>query len=348
MMDDLNKLLNLEINNRLLSPIWKYVINDIISEEINCNDEDKNDLLIFFSVYFSLVDDGNVCISLNENIALNKWKEKYEFNRIVLESKDAFNKDDYDYIITCTEESISKAIKLINKGLINNLVGKKKFFDIENNYLYLKKYNIARKGIKETIDRLFKQSFNCTPYLDCQKDKDISIELSKGQAKVVDEGCSKNLIITGGPGTGKTTSILFLLINILNTYKDAGGIWHTDRFRPLVTAIANFGMNIIMVQFWGLYGIILSTVLSMFLIGMPWLFHNLFTTMFEKKHMKQYIYSIAFYAIVSIFAGVISVVICNFINFSLWRLFLLMLESSLWVIKTNYHLLSVELFLENY
>ena len=132
MMDDLNKLLNLEINNRLLSPIWKYVINDIISEEINCNDEDKNDLLIFFSVYFSLVDDGNVCISLNENIALNKWKEKYEFNRIVLESKDAFNKDDYDYIITCTEESISKAIKLINKGLINNLVGEKKFFDIES------------------------------------------------------------------------------------------------------------------------------------------------------------------------------------------------------------------------
>lgn len=219
-MDDLNKLLNLEINNKLLSPIWKYVINDIISEEINCNDEDKNDLLIFFSVYFSLVDDGNVCISLNENIALNKWKEKYEFNRIVLESKDAFNKDDYDYIITCTEESTSRAIKLINKGLINNLVGEKKFFDIENNYLYLKKYNIARKGIKETIDRLFKQSFDGTSYLDCQKDKDISIELSKGQAKVVDEGCLKNLIITGGPGTGKTTSILFLLINILNTYKD--------------------------------------------------------------------------------------------------------------------------------
>lgn len=105
---------------------------------------------------------------------------------------------------------------------------------------------------------------------------------------------------------------------LLNTYKDAGGIWHADRFRPLVTAIANFGMNIIMVQFWGLYGIILSTVISMLLIGMPWLFHNLFTTMFEKKHMKQYIYSIVFYAIVSIFAGVISVVICNFINFSLW------------------------------
>lgn len=105
---------------------------------------------------------------------------------------------------------------------------------------------------------------------------------------------------------------------LLNTYKDAGGIWHEDRFRPLVTAIANLGMNLIMVQFWGLYGIILSTVLSMLLIGMPWLFYNLFTTMFEKKYMKQYLISIAFYVCMSVVASVISVVVCDFINFSLW------------------------------
>lgn len=105
---------------------------------------------------------------------------------------------------------------------------------------------------------------------------------------------------------------------LLNTYKDAGGIWHEDRFRPLVTAIANLGMNLIMVQFWGLYGIILSTVLSMLLIGMPWLFHNLFTTMFEKKNMKVYLSSIAFYVFVSIISGVVSVIVCNFIDFGLW------------------------------
>ena len=105
---------------------------------------------------------------------------------------------------------------------------------------------------------------------------------------------------------------------LLNTYKDAGGLWHEDRFRPLVTAIANLGMNLIMVQFWGLYGIILSTVLSMLLIGMPWLFHNLFTTMFEKKNMKVYLSSIAFYVFVSIISGVVSVIVCNFIDFGLW------------------------------
>lgn len=105
---------------------------------------------------------------------------------------------------------------------------------------------------------------------------------------------------------------------LLNTYKDAGGIWHEDRFRPLVTAIANLAMNLVMVQFGGLYGIILSTVLSMLLIGMPWLFHNLFTTMFEKKNMKKYLSFLAFYISVSIVVNIISIVICNFINFGLW------------------------------
>ena len=101
---------------------------------------------------------------------------------------------------------------------------------------------------------------------------------------------------------------------LLNTYKDAGGIWHEDRFRPLVTALVNLSMNLVMVQFWGLYGIILSTVLSMLLVGMPWLFHNLFTTMFEKKNMRKYLVSLAFYVCISIVASIISVVVCNLVN----------------------------------
>lgn len=105
---------------------------------------------------------------------------------------------------------------------------------------------------------------------------------------------------------------------LLNTYKDAGGIWHKDRFRPLVTAIANLGMNILMVRTWGLYGIILSTVLSMLLVGMPWLFHNLFTTMFEKKHMKQYLMAIGYYVCISIFASILCVCLCNFVKLNLW------------------------------
>ena len=33
-------------------------------------------------------------------------------------------------------------------------------------------------------------------------------------------------------------------------------MWHEDKFRPLVTALTNLALNIIMVQFWGLYGVV--------------------------------------------------------------------------------------------
>lgn len=111
---------------------------------------------------------------------------------------------------------------------------------------------------------------------------------------------------------------VYELNQLLNTYKDAGGIWHEDRFRPLVTAIVNLAMNLFMVQFCGLYGIILSTVLSMLLVGMPWLFHNLFTTMFKKEYMKKYLYSIVFYVSISIIGCIITFFICSFINYGLW------------------------------
>lgn len=49
-------------------------------------------------------------------------------------------------------------------------------------------------------------------------------------------------------------SVYFFIVEVntlLNAYKDAAGIWHEDRFRPLVTAIVNLCLNLIMVQFWG-------------------------------------------------------------------------------------------------
>ncbi len=76
---------------------------------------------------------------------------------------------------------------------------------------------------------------------------------------------------------------IYEINQLLNMYKDAAGIWHEDRFRPLVTALSNLIMNLILVQWIGIYGVVLSTVISMLFIGMPWLLHNLFTVLFEKN-----------------------------------------------------------------
>lgn len=100
---------------------------------------------------------------------------------------------------------------------------------------------------------------------------------------------------------------------VLVVYKDAAGMWHQDRFRPLVTAIANLVMNLILVQFIGLYGILLSTVLSTLFVGMPWVIHNLFTVQF-KSGEKRYIQYLLLYAVVAMVACALSCLICSFFS----------------------------------
>ena len=112
-------------------------------------------------------------------------------------------------------------------------------------------------------------------------------------------------------------SVYFFIVEIntlLNNYKDAAGIWHEDRFRPLVTAGVNLALNLIMVQFWGVYGILLSTVLSMVLVGMPWLLFNLFTTVFEKRMMSEYLKKLFGYVLVTAIVALVSTIICRFVS----------------------------------
>ena len=105
------------------------------------------------------------------------------------------------------------------------------------------------------------------------------------------------------------------------TVKDAAGLWHSDRFRPLIGACANLIMNIVLVQVIGLYGIILSTVFSYIFISMPWLIHNLFKFLYNES-LKVYLKDLSMYILVAILATTITTIICRkitndieFINF---------------------------------
>lgn len=99
---------------------------------------------------------------------------------------------------------------------------------------------------------------------------------------------------------------------ILITYKDAAGIWHEDRFRPIVTALVNLVLNIILVQVIGIYGVILSTVISVVVVGMPWILHNLFSTLF-KRSMMEYVREILYYSFVTVAVCAATYYICHFI-----------------------------------
>lgn len=104
---------------------------------------------------------------------------------------------------------------------------------------------------------------------------------------------------------------------LFNLYKDASGMWHEDKYRPLAAALTNLVLNLILVQFIGIYGVILSTVLAILCVGMPWLMHNLFTMIFEKKNLWPFLRKLGWYCIVVSVSCVVCYVVCTFIDFGL-------------------------------
>lgn len=92
-------------------------------------------------------------------------------------------------------------------------------------------------------------------------------------------------------------------------YRDAYGAWKDNRFQPIVSALFNLIVNIILVQFIGVNGIILSTILSMILIDIPWETITFFRNT-SKYNVKKYI----IYSLIFILASVVACVPCYFIK----------------------------------
>ena len=110
--------------------------------------------------------------------------------------------------------------------------------------------------------------------------------------------------------------ILFYLLELAMvwaTMKDAAGLWHADRFRPLIGALLNLALSIILVQYIGLYGIMLSTIISYVFISMPWLIYNLFRLLY-KQSIWNYMKDIFVYVLVTLFCCMLTNIFCGLIK----------------------------------
>lgn len=119
----------------------------------------------------------------------------------------------------------------------------------------------------------------------------------------------KNLLPYGVVICFSLYSFIAITNQMLCVYKDGAGIWHSDRLRPLITSMINLILNIITVQYIGLYGVVLSTILSMLLIGMPWMIHNIFEEIFH-KNMKHYLKKILYYILVTFVTCIVTTNLC--------------------------------------
>lgn len=201
------------LRNRLIAPIWEYIL-ELIEKQI-VNKEDKDYYLVLFTIYFSLINDGNICISLDVDALKSKWELKCKSGKVMLEEKEDFNETEFEMYYEISNNVIDEYLSQINEFNLPEIIGENRIFEIDEGWLYLKKYNVSRKGIINNIDNLFSKKRNLSCSIDYRKFVNDGFKLSDGQERALKEGLNKNLIITGGPGTGKTTSILFLLISLL-------------------------------------------------------------------------------------------------------------------------------------
>ncbi|MDO4528216.1 MAG: oligosaccharide flippase family protein [bacterium] len=107
--------------------------------------------------------------------------------------------------------------------------------------------------------------------------------------------------------------VLYFLIpritTIAYTYREAAGLWWEDRFRPLIAAIVNLSLNLFLVKFIGMNGVLISTLFCSIFINIPVGAIILFNNYFKRSPM-EYFMLIIYYLLITVFVGGITYLIC--------------------------------------
>lgn len=95
-------------------------------------------------------------------------------------------------------------------------------------------------------------------------------------------------------------------------YKDAAGKWREDRARSIIAPIFNLTVNIILVKFIGLNGVLISTIATYGLISAPWLLINIKRYVID-FNLKKYVIELLMYIMCIISSGVVTFILCSFV-----------------------------------
>lgn len=97
-------------------------------------------------------------------------------------------------------------------------------------------------------------------------------------------------------------------------YSDAKGLWYENRFRAIVETAANIILNLVLGYFFGVYGIIAGTLISLLIINFGYGSRILFKYYFIHQKVSQYFLRHALYALATLVVGSITYFICSFVD----------------------------------
>ena len=107
-------------------------------------------------------------------------------------------------------------------------------------------------------------------------------------------------------------------------YSDAAGLWWENRYRSIFEAITNIILNYILINVFGVLGVVLASLLSILMIGFPLSTKVLFDRYFTNHSIMDFFISHIKYFFVSLIIGAISYGLCvivhgSYINTIMYR-----------------------------
>lgn len=216
----LHKLNGFSVVDEEICGMLKYFQEDISDEA-----------LMVFAMYFSLVADGNVCMTLNPEKLASKWANKWKG---LIVAADLDEETAKEYGTTGFAEIIENGINQIKSDKLGLIVAREanengKLFVIKeyegDDWLFMTKYYHAVRIVIQKLKELFpskevkeleKRKGDVIAYFQ----QNSGITLNNMQAEAVVRGQSENLVISGGPGYGKTTVVCYLLWKLLEENPD--------------------------------------------------------------------------------------------------------------------------------
>ena len=101
--------------------------------------------------------------------------------------------------------------------------------------------------------------------------------------------------------------------DIAAVYRQAAGIWWEDKFRPIVESVVNLAVNIVLVKYIGVDGVLVSTIISIVCINIPWATYVLFKVYFKMSIKEVFFKYIRYFIETTVLCAVVYG-ICRRIN----------------------------------
>lgn len=103
------------------------------------------------------------------------------------------------------------------------------------------------------------------------------------------------------------------MCDICYTYRQAAGLWWQDKFRPVVESVVNLVLNVLLVKWFGVAGVVYATILCIIFINTGWGAYILYRYYFTDQSYLKYLKSLLRFGILTFFACLISYGIFNWL-----------------------------------